>query len=324
MSETTDTENSEVKTAQRPLWQKVLPWLITIGCFTFLYTRVNSAAAAQGSALLPYLMEVFERVSWWRWLAMMAPYTFFFFILDTLIIWKVINWFNVKISYFNILPVRASAFILSLVNEQVGKGAIALYLHRRDGVPGWEVGSSMLFVMFCEVYYLTTWATVGVVLEWESFPAIFHMIPWIAVVAVVVFVVVHLIFSGRIAPGAAWKERAIFHAFRRAKVWQYVAVILLRSPVMLAAVVIYTLALRMFGVEVSFGEMLGYLPVILFGAVMPGPMRSVAIVLWVTLFPDRPAEMSAFGLVQHNFFIFFNASIGLLFLRRANRELFEG
>jgi hypothetical protein len=32
--------------------------------------------------------------------------------------------------------------------------------------------------------------------------------------------------------------------------------------------------------------------------------------------------MAAFGLVQPNFFIFFNAAIGLLFLRRANRELF--
>jgi hypothetical protein len=323
MNETTDTENSEVKSStQRPLWQKVLPWVITIGCFTFLYSRVNSAAAAQDSALIPYLMQVFERVSWWRWLAMMAPYTLFFFLLDTLIIWKVINWFNVKISYLNILPVRASAFILSLVNEQVGKGAIALYLHRRDGVPGWEVGSSMLFVMFCEFYYLTTWATVGVLLEWESFPAIFHAIPWIALVAAIVFVFFHLFFSGRIAPRAAWRERAIFHAFRKAQAWQYLAVILLRSPVMLAAVVIYTLALRMFGVEVSFGEMLGYLPVILFGAVMPGPMRSVAIVLWVTLFPDNPAEMTAFGLVQHNFFIFFNASIGLFFLKKANRELF--
>jgi hypothetical protein len=34
--------------------------------------------------------------------------------------------------------------------------------------------------------------------------------------------------------------------------------------------------------------------------------------------------MTAFGLVQHNFFIFFNAAIGLLFLRRANRELLGG
>jgi hypothetical protein len=30
--------------------------------------------------------------------------------------------------------------------------------------------------------------------------------------------------------------------------------------------------------------------------------------------------MAAFGLVQHNFFVFFNAAIGLLFLRRTNRE----
>ena len=86
--------------------------------------------------------------------------------------------------------------------------------------------------------------------------------------------------------------------------------------------VIYTLALRLFGVEVGFLEMLGYLPVIFFGAAVPGPMRSVAITLWVTLFPDKAGEMAAFGLVQHNFFIFFNAAVGLLFLRRANRELF--
>ena len=41
----------------------------------------------------------------------------------------------------------------------------------------------------------------------------------------------------------------------------------------------------------------------------------------MVLFPEREAEMTAFGLVQHNFFIFFNAAIGLLFLRRANRDL---
>ncbi|MEE8349763.1 MAG: hypothetical protein V3R94_09350 [Acidobacteriota bacterium] len=325
MSETTDTESSEVKTPpQRPLWQKVLPWLITLVCFAYLYTILNRAAAAQESSLVPYLLQIFERVSWWQWLSMMVPYTLFFFLLDTFIIWKVINWFNVEIAYMGILPIRASAFILSLLNEQVGKGAIALYLNRRDGTPGWEVASSMLFVMFCEFYYLSAWATVGVLLEWQSFPAILHIIPWITLGAVVFFVVFHLYFSGQIFKGIKLREKSIFRAFRQARLWQYLAVMLMRSPVMLAAVFIYTLALGLFGVEVSFGEMLGYLPVILFGAVMPGPMRSVAIVLWVTLFPDNPGEISAFGFVQHNFFIFFNASIGLLFLRRANRELFGG
>jgi hypothetical protein len=40
------------------------------------------------------------------------------------------------------------------------------------------------------------------------------------------------------------------------------------------------------------------------------------------LFPGYEGQMTAFGFVQHNFFIFFNAAIGLVFLNRANRELF--
>ena len=216
-----------------------------------------------------------------------------------------------------------SAYILSLVNEQVSKGAIALYLNRRDGVPGWEIGSSMLFIMFCEYYSLMLWATIGVLLRWGSFPPAFHLIPWIALASVAFFVLFHLFFSGKIGSGMALRDRPIFRAFRLAKVWQYGAVIAMRAPLVIAGVVVYTLALRLFGGTISFGEMLGYLPVIFFGAAMPGPMHSVAILFWVLLFPDKPGQMTAFGFVMHNFFIFFNAGIGLLFLRRATRELFE-
>ena len=109
-----------------------------------------------------------------RWLALMIPYCILFLVIDSLVVWSVINWFNAKLRYADILPIRASAYILSLVNEQVSKGAIAFYLNRRDGVPGWEVGSSMLFIMFCEYYYLLTWATIGVMLQWDRFPKVFH------------------------------------------------------------------------------------------------------------------------------------------------------
>jgi hypothetical protein len=303
-------------------WQRLLPLLITAACFAYLYNRLNHAAAAEGSRLLPYLARSFENVNWYYWLALMIPYCFFYLIFDSLVVWSVINWFNAKISYADILPIRASAYILSLVNEQVSKGAIALYLNRRNGVPGWEVGSSMLLIMFCEFYSLILWATVGVLLRWDSFPAAFHIIPWIALGAAVFFALFHLFFSGRIGPGIALRDRPIFRAFRLAKVWHYAVVLALRAPLVIAGAVVYTLALRLFGGSVGFGEMLGYLPVIFFGAAMPGPMHSVAILFWVLLFPDRPGQMTAFGLVMHNFFIFFNAAVGLLFLRRATRELF--
>ena len=304
------------------LWQRLLPFLITAVCFAYLYERLSRGAAAEGSRLLPYLLKSFENVSWPRWLALMIPYCFLYLLLDSVVVWSVINWFNAKIRYADILPIRASAYILSLVNEQVSKGAIALYLNRRDGVPGWEVGSSMLFLMFCEYYSLILWGTIGVSLRWGTIQPVFHAIPWIALGSLLFFVLFYLFFRGTIGSGIALRDRPILRAFRLAKVWHYAAVILLRAPLVIAGVVVYTLALRLFGGSVSFSEMLGYLPVIFFGAAMPGPMHSVAILFWVLLFPDRPGQMTAFGFVMHNFFVLFNAAVGLLFLRRATREVF--
>jgi len=303
-------------------WQHALPWLITLLCFAYLYSKLDAAAGRADLGLVAYLTGVFARVSWGSWLALMIPYSLFFFLIDSLIVWRVINWFNTRVAYTDILPIRGSSYILSIVNEQVGKGAMALYLNRREGIPGWEVGSSMLFIMFCEFYYLLTWACLGWLLGRDELPAQFGLIPFIAIGALLFFVVFLLFFRGRIAPLSGLRDRPIFKAFREARPWQYAAVILLRSPALLSAVVVYTLALRLFGVEVGFAQMLGYLPVIFFGAATPGPMRTVAITLWVILFPGHEGEMTAFGFVQHNFFIFFNAAIGLLFLQRANRELF--
>ena len=305
-----------------PIWRRLLPWLITAACFAILYGRLNSAAAREGFGFLEYFSGVFTRVSWGSWLALMIPYSLFFFVVDSAVVWRVINWYNARVRYVDILPIRASAYIISILNEQVGKGAMAVYLNRRDGVPGWEVGSSMLFIMFCEFYYLLTWATIGYALSHASLPDEFALIPYVAVGAAIFLPAFHLYFTGQLGPGLRLREQPIFRAFRQARLIHYPALILLRSPALLGAVVVYTLALRLFGVEAEFAEMLGYLPVIFFGAAVPGPMRTVAIVLWVELFPDNRAEMAAFGLVQHNFFIFFNAGIGLLFLRRTNRELF--
>jgi hypothetical protein len=252
----------------------------------------------------------------------MVPDCCLYVIFDSLGVWCAVNWFNAKIRYADILPIRASAYILSLVNEQVSKGAIAVYVNRRDGVPGWEVGSSMVLLIFCEFYSLILWATVGIILRWNSLQPVFHIIPWVALGAVVFFVLFQLFFSGKIAPGMTLRDRGIFRAFRLAKVWQYAVLLALRAPLVIAGVIVYTVALRLFGGSIGFGEMLGILPVVFFGAAVPGPMHSVAILFWVLLFPDRPGQMTAFGLVMHNFFIFFNAAVGLLFLRRATRELF--
>jgi len=307
---------------RRAAWQQLVPWGITALCFFWLYHNVSAAAARQQHELVPYLLGIFERVDWGTFLAIVIPYSLVYFAIDSLVLYRVVNWFNARVSYLDILPVRASTYILSILNEQVGKGAMAVYLHRREGVPGWQVGSSMLFIMFCEFYYLLAWATIGVALRWDSLPPVFHAIRAVAPLAALWFVFHILYFNGSIFPHSTLRERHLLHAFRSARPWQYAVVVLLRSPALLAAVVAYTLVMRLFGVTLGFGQVLSYLPVVFFGAAVPGPMRAVAITLWTVLVPARAGEMAAFGLVMHNFFIFFNAAIGLLFLRRAQREIF--
>jgi len=316
--------NSAATPRKPALWQHLLPWVITIVCFGYLYARLQGAAARDGLELVEYLSAIFGRVSWTHWLALMVPYSMFFFLIDSLIVWRVVSWFNTPVRYLDILPIRGSSYILSILNEQVGKGAMGLYLNRRYGVPGWEVGSSMIFIMFCEFFYLLSWATIGWALERDQLPEVFGLIPWLACGAAIFFVVWLLFFRGPLGENSQLRNRPLFKSFREAGATRYLTIIALRSPALLVAVLVYTNALRLFGVDASYGQMLGYLPVIFFGAATPGPMRTVAITLWVILFPGNEGEMTTFGFVQHNFFIFFNAAIGLLFLRRANRELFDG
>ena len=111
----------------------------------------------------------------------MMAYSCFYLAIDTLVVTRALHWFVKPIRYQDILPIRASAYIISIFNEQIGKGAMAYYLNRRDQVPGWEVASVMLFVMFCEIFYLLIWATVGFVFSSASLPEVFGLIPYIAV-----------------------------------------------------------------------------------------------------------------------------------------------
>ena len=295
---------------------------LSAACFLYLFYRLNGAAVREGLSLVDYMVQVFDNVQWVSWIALMVAYSGFYFCIDTLVVTRALNWFIKPIRYRDILPIRASAYIISIFNEQIGKGAMAYYLNRRDRVPGWEVGSVMLFVMFCEVFYLLIWATVGFLFSADSLPPAFRLIPWLAGGAALFFAAWVLYFRGAIWPGSGLRDKRIVHAFRMATLRHYALFLVLRSPALLAAVVVYTIALNLFGVEASFLSLLGYLPVIFFAAAVPTPMRAAAITFWVILFPENEGQMAAFGFVQHNFFILFNALIGVAFWRRAQRELF--
>ena len=314
-------EPSTAEKKQSPVGRLIF-LLITGACFVYLYFRLNGAAARESMPLTEYMTQVFANVAWGPWLTLMVAYSLFYFLIDTLVVTRALNWLLADIKYKDILPIRASAYIISIFNEQIGKGAMAYYLNKRDQIPGWEVGSVMLFIMFCEIFYLLVWATVGYIFGGDGLPEVFQIMPVISIGATIFLILWLLYFNGILLPNNQLREKRILHGFRRAKLWHYGAFFCSDHQPLLAAIVVYTTALNLFGVEASFLTLLPYLPVVFFAAAVPTPMRAAAITFWVILFPENEGQMAAFGFVQHNFFILFNAIIGLIFWRRAQRDLF--
>jgi len=303
-------------------------WLITLGCFYLVWSRTDAAAAREGLTVLEYLARFFGQANWVGWLALMIPYSVFFFLVDSHVTWRVVRWFNAPgLRLTDMLPIRASAYILSLVNEQVGKGAMSLYLFRRHGVSAWEAISSMLLLGLMEVYQLLFFSSIGVIGGYAVVQAASTLIPLDlilpAVFAVaVIYLPLHIAyFRGHLLPGFKLRDRPIVATFRKARPVHYLLIVLFKAPNLIGAIAVYTIALGLFNVRVSFAEMLAFLPVIFLAAALPLPFHAGALVLWVVLFPNYP-EVGAFSLVMHTFFVLFNATIGVLFLPKANRELF--
>lgn len=307
---------------------KLVTWALAAGCFYLVYGRIEEAAARDQQTVLQYLLDFFGEADWLMWLSLMAPYSVFFFMVDSHASWRVIRWFNApEIRFANVLPIRASAYILSLVNEQIGKGAMSIYLYKRYKVPGWEAVSSMILLGMVEIYQLLLFSAIGVFLYTELVHAASTQLPLYRILTLVflgalIYFPIHILyFSGKILPASSIKNKPLLVAFRRAKPIHYLLVLLFKAPNLILAVIIYTAALELFNVQVIFGQMLAFLPVIFLAAALPLPFHAGALLLWTVLFPDYP-EVGAFSLVMHTFFVTFNACIGVLFLPKANRELF--
>ena len=313
----------------RSLLMRATTWLLATGCFYLVFGKIQTAASRNDLTALNYLARFFADANWLVWLGLMIPYSCFFFLVDAHVTWRVVRWFNAPdFKFRRMLPIRASAYILSLVNEQVGKGAITLYLWRRHAVPAWQALSSMVLLGMMEIYQLLLFSAIGTALYFDLVEAASTVLP-LGSILVAVFVIaavyfpLHLAyFSGSVLAEFKVRDIQIFRAFRLAKFHHYVLIVLFKAPNLLGAILVYTLALDLFNVDVQFGQMLAFLPVIFLAAALPLPFHAGALLLWTVLFPDYP-EVGAFSLVMHTFFVLFNAAIGLLFLPLANRELFS-
>src|SRR5262245_58817243 len=206
---TTMTTTIAAGSGKRGIFRPALAAVLTVAIFALILRRVP----------FPALAAALREADYATFLTLMIPNTLFYFAWDTLVLTVVIRWFHGPVPYRDLLPVRASSYVVGFFNTNLGRGALAAYLCRRLRAPFLELGSTVIFLVLTEYTQLVLWSMLGLV----GFTAeVSRSLVGMAAAVAVFWIVVRVALAPR-----SW---SIVRTFRLATFWQYVQIVALRAP----------------------------------------------------------------------------------------------
>jgi hypothetical protein len=301
---TTVTTTTAPTAGTRAIRRPILAAALTVAIFALILRRVPFPALAAALADADYR----------TFLALMIPNTLFYFAWDTLVLTVVIRWFHGPVPYRDLLPVRASSYVVGFFNTNLGRGALAAYLCRRLGAPFLELGSTVIFLVLTEYTQLVLWSMLGLIgLRAE----VSRSLLGVAAAVAVFWVVVRVALAPR-----TW---SIVRTFHLATLRQYVEIIVLRAPMFFVSLCLHYYAAHAFGIDIPFAQMLAFLPVIFMLAALPVTVAHLGTTqaAWIFFFGQyAPApRLLAFSLAAHLVFAATRALLGVVWLPRAFGDL---
>ncbi|MDP3938059.1 MAG: lysylphosphatidylglycerol synthase domain-containing protein [Deltaproteobacteria bacterium] len=309
----TSSEGERLKQAAR----RLIPWAVAAAILWALFARTGFAgvkdAAREANLLLLFGATV---------LCTLPMY-----VLDVLSLSRVIGWFNRPVAFMDLARVKAAAYLITLVNYNVGSGGIAFWLKRRHGVPFLEAMASILFINVVDVMVLV--GLLAITLPALDAP-VNRAVGGVVGAAVVVFAG-HFIywragfdflFLGRL------RRWPIFKSFSMAGAGHYLKLAAIRLPFDLLFILNFWIALIAFDVKAPLGVTLAYVPIILFVSVVPITVAGLGTVQAVTLYLFRDygseATLLAFSLMLTVALSAVRALLGLPVFRKVSVESFSG
>jgi hypothetical protein len=304
--------------------RKAIPSAITIAIFALIFWHIPLGKVAIALRGVPIL----------KFLAVFMPFSLIFFLLDSICLTWVVNRFNAPMKFTDIMPIRASMYLLALINTNLGQGGVAFYLTRKAGIGFLAALSSILFIALMEVYQLFLFSTLGV----GFYAPVGNAQTAIVAVMRVAYAIAWVGLAGFIAIFALARRResvrrwiemsrggALAATFLKARPRDYIVVLGIKAPSFLASVIAHYFALSIFGISVPFAKLMLFLPLVFLAAALPISIAHLGTsqAAWLLFFSgNAPDErILAYSLAAHFTFMLCNGLIGLVYLRRASREL---
>jgi len=304
--------------------KRALPYAGTLLIFALIFWRIPVGNVAAALAQVPILTFV----------AVFIPFCIAYWMIDSICLTWVVKHFNSPIHLRDVMPVRASMYLLALVNSNLGQGGVAWYLHRKTGVRFVEMLGSILFIGLMEIYQLSFFSTLGVAFYHPASSAqarivgilrVVYIIAWILLIVIVGFFA-HARHNARISDLVQGSRfAAIAATFIKAKPLDYAIVLGIKAPGFLLSVITQYYALSLFGIAIPLVKLFLFLPLVFLAAALPVSVAHLGTsqAAWLLFFsgsgPD--AKILAYSLAAHFTFMFCNGLIGLMYLPRASREL---
>jgi hypothetical protein len=299
---------------RRTAWARGVPVVLTVAIFLLIFWRIPFGAfwhALSGAHWLPFLV-------------LMGSFSLGFFLLDTLVLSRLIRWFHGPLPYRELLPVRAVTYLVSILNTQLAQGALALYIHRRFRTPLAQITSTVMLVILLETTNLILFATIGTVAFPGGTPLILLALP---LVLVLVWLLLIGLARGKLRVlGQHLSGSELLSTFRRVRLRQCAIILGLKGCVFCLALLVHSQALGFFGMSIPLARLVAFLPVIFLMGALPITVAHLGTsqAAWIFFFSNYAptADLLAYSLVSHLTFMLANGTLGVLFLPRAYSDLF--
>jgi hypothetical protein len=208
---------------------------------------------------------------------------------DTFAMLAVFRRFGCRVPYKDLYLVRASTYLLAVLNYHVGQAAIVGYLYRVRRVPLLRASGWILFIIGVNVGTLFLLASAGATRTTGSL-AMLHYVPLACAVGIVVYAALLTLKPRLLA------DRALLKPLFEMGIPGHIMGVLVRLPHIGVLLVWHYVSLRMFDVQVSPGAALLYLPAYFAVSSIPGlSVNGIGVAQLVAVFFFAPFALVPAG-----------------------------
>jgi len=245
---------------------RLLPWCVAIGLLYYIFTTTDLDGFVQGVQSAHIL--AFAAAS-----LLIYPLVF---LVDTLSIWRLFNWFACPVRYREIRPLVGANYLLTIVNYSAGGAGMSAYLWRTHGVKLFQTFGSVLWMNTIDLVIVAAIVFVGADVLGDLAMSARLLSGCVLVAFAGAMVYWRLGFDFFIL--GPLRSRSIFYAFSQARLRHYLVMFGMRAMLAGTYFLLDWLTLLAFGINIPLIELLVYVPIQMLVAALPITIAGIGTV----------------------------------------------